>query len=389
MSSTRTTENGMFHQERWASSPALDRPLKANLIAARTSVLESAEEREIILFLQYLSLHAGGLRWAASEVAPDYIAAVPEIQETWLASLCLNPASNWELKTLLPKLRQLMADYTRQKGEGVAVTEIGRAVYEALDYCSRSKCLVMISGRPRTGKTFAARQWVNQNPGRARYCEIPSSPDDLSFFTALARALGITVESNAKRKNLQPRIEAALLGSGLVLIADEAANAWPATNYRQQSRPARISWIMGMINAGASIAMIVTPNFFSNQRDYLEKSRWNDAQFYGRIERFISLPDSLPISDLEKVSRAWLPHGDRRSIEVLADFAALSQKHLAAIEHSVKQAAYLSKLDGRAKPEWIDIQRAIKTGAMPSETTLAAAIDRAAVRRKAPASVTR
>jgi hypothetical protein len=273
--------------------------------------------------------------------------------------------------------------------QAAKVTEVGRAVYEALDYCSQSKCMVMISGRPRVGKTFAARQWVNQHPGQARYCEIPTSPDDLSFFTALARALGITIESNAKRKNLQPRIESALLGSGLVLVADEAANAWPATNYRQQSRPARISWIMGMINAGASIALLVTPNFFSNQRDYLEKSRWQDAQFYGRVERFISLPDTLPISDLEKVARAWLPHGDRRSIEVLADFAALSQKYLAAIEHSVKQAAYLAKLDGRAKPEWIDLQRAIKTGTLPSETALAAAIDRAAVHRKAPASVAR
>ena len=103
------------------------------------------------------------------------------------------------------------------------------------------------------------------------------------------------------------------------------------------------------------------------------------------IEKYVWLPESLPITDLEKVARAWLPHGDKRSIETLADYASLSQKYLATIEHTVKQALYLTKQDGRERPEWLDIQRAIKTGVMPSDTALAAAIERAAGRRKAPA----
>jgi hypothetical protein len=388
MSSTRTAGNGSaFRQERFASSPALDRALKANLVAARASVLDSAEQREAIWAIQSLTMHSGGLRWMAAEIAPDFLRG--EAREKWLASLCLDPATNLELEIALPKIKQLMADYTKQKTDGVADTQIVSAVNEALDYCSRSKCLVMIAGRPRLGKTLAARHFVNQHPGRARYCEVPSSPDDLSFFTALARALGITIESNAKRKNLQPRIEAALQGGDLVLVLDETMNCWPAYNYRQQSRPARIAWIMGMINSGASVAMLVTPNFFANQQDYLEKSRWNDAQFYGRVERYFSLPDTLPISDLEAVARAWLPHGDKRSIEALADYANLSQKYLAAIEHTVKQSLYLAEQDGRNKPEWRDIQHAIKTGLMPSDAALAAAIQSAAACRKAPANSSR
>jgi hypothetical protein len=384
MSSTRTTENGVFRQERWASSPALDRALKANLVAARCSVLESAEQREIIWFLQSLSMFNGGLRWAASEIAPEFLRG--EEREKWLASLTLDPSSNCELQSVLPELRQLMAGYIRQKSEGVAVTEIGRAVGEALDYCSQSRCLVLVSGSPRRGKTFAAQKWIETHPGRARYCEVPSSPDDLSFFTALASALGITIESNAKRKNLQPRIETALRGGDLVLVLDESMNLWPSHNYRQQSRPARISWVMQMINSGASIALLVTPNFFANQQDYLDKSRWNQSQFYGRIEKYVSLPETLPVADLEKVARAWLPNGDKRSIEVLADFAALSQKYLAAIEHTVKQAIYLARQDGREKPEWPDIKRAIQTGAMPTDAALSAAIGRAGARRKLTAT---
>lgn len=97
MSGTRTNENGAFRQERWASSPALDRALKANLVASRVSVLESAEQRELVFFVQYLSLFAGGLRWAASEIGPDGL--TPDDAEKWIARLCLDPASDADLLT--------------------------------------------------------------------------------------------------------------------------------------------------------------------------------------------------------------------------------------------------------------------------------------------------
>jgi hypothetical protein len=375
MSSTRTAKVGSpFRQERFASSPVLDRALKANLVAARASVLESSEQREAIWFLQYLSMHAGGLRWAASEIAPDFIQG--DDREKWLATLCLDPQSN--LQSALPKITQLMGGYAKQKSNGVAVTEAGRMVCDSLEYCGDSRCLVLISGRPRLGKTFAAQSWVAQHPGRARYCQTPSSADDLAFFTAISRALGITVESTAKTKNLRPRIEAALQGGDLTLVLDEAANLYPSHNYRL-ARPSRISWLMtGLINQGASVALIVTPQFFECQKDYVNKSGWAAAQFMGRIEKFVPLPDTLPIGDLEKVARAWLPTGEKRSIEALADYANLSQKYLAAIEHTTKQAIYLAKLDGRDRADWPDIQRAIKTGAMPSDQALAAALKCAA-----------
>ncbi len=387
MPGTRTNQNGAFHQERWASSSVLDRALKANLVAARASVLESAEQREAVWFIQHLSMYGGGLRWAAAEIAPEFLNGSD--QEKWLAGLCLNPETNLDLQSVLPKVRQLMADYTRQKSEGVVVTEVGRVVCEALDYCSQSRCLVLISGKPRLGKTWAAQHWIEQHPGRARYVQTPSSADNLAFFTAIARALGITIESNAKTKNLRPRIEAALQAGDVLLVVDEAANLYPSHNYRL-ARPSRISWLMtGLINQGASVALLVTPQFFNTQADYVDKSGWAASQFVGRIEKYIVLPESLSIADLEKVARAWLPHGNQRSLEVLADVANLSQKGVAAIEHTVKQAIYLASQDGRARAEWQDIQRAVKTGVMPSDAALAAAIERAAVRRKASANGSR
>jgi hypothetical protein len=386
MSSTRINQSGTFCQERWASSPALDRALKANLVAARCATLQAAEQREAVWFLQYLSMHAGGLLWAASEIAPDGLHGADG--EKWVARLALDPAANSDLENSLPALKRLMADYTRQKSEG-AVTEIGRLVCDTLDFCSESKGLVLISGQARRGKTWAARRWVEQHPGQARFCETPSSQDDLSFFIALANALGITTESNAKRKNLAPRIEAALEGGDLVLVLDEAANLWPACNRHPTTRPARIAWIMEIINRGAVVALLATGNFFAAESDYLEKSRWQSAQLYGRISRYTPLPESLSISDLEAVARAWLPHGTQRAIEALADVAALSQRYLAAIEHAVKQVTYFSRQDGRERPEWEHIARAIKSGVLPGETALTAALAGAAGHRKPLASGSR
>ena len=240
--STRTNQNGTFRPERYSSSPVFDRALKANLVAARCSVLDSPEQREICWFIQYLSLHAGGLRWVVSEVAPDCLNDAERVK--WLASLCVDPSTNLELGIALPELKRLMADYTRQKAEGAAVTEIGCAINEALDYCSQVHGLGIISGKPRLGKTWAAERYVEQHPGRARLVQVPSAGDDLAFFSAIASALGITIESDAKTNRLRHRIEAALQPESVFLVLDEAAMLWPGYDYRL-SRPSRISCAPG------------------------------------------------------------------------------------------------------------------------------------------------
>ena len=292
------------------------------------------------------------------------------------------------VEAALPKLRGLLADYTRQKSEGVAVTGIGRTICNTLNYCSDSRGLVLITGKPRLGKSFAAERWVEQHPGRARYCQTPSAADDLAFFTAIARALGITVESNAKTKNLRPRIESALTGGDVMIIFDQGEHLYPSHNYRL-ARPSRISWLIGLLNQGASFAVLVTPQFWKTQSDYVLKSGWAASQWVGRISKYVCLPETLPISDFELVARAWLPHGDTRSIQTIADYAFLSAKCLAAVEHTVKQANYLARQDGRDKAAWPDVARAIKTGVMPGDEALTAALGRAGVSRNSPATVPR
>lgn len=387
MSSTRHNEDGTFKQERYASSPAFERGLKANLVAARLSVGCTPKMREAVWFLQHLSMKPGGLKWAAAELATRFY--TNEDRAGWLSELCLNPKTNLELSEATPRICVLLADYARQTGGVIAETEIFKTIQTALDFTSEAKALTVISGRPRIGKTHAARHWAATRPGKSRLVEVPSANDDLSFFVALARVLGVTVETTAKRKHLAPRIEAALRDGDLTLILDESANLVPDHHQRPPSRPPRVSWLLELVNRGVPVALLVSPNFFGGWKDYVSSSGWKDSQFWGRVGRFVELPDTLMIPDLEAVARAWMPYANQRIIEVLADAANLSQKSTALIEHAVKLATHYAKRDGRELAGWPDVHRAIKDGLMPGDTALASALNGADARRNMPASLPR
>lgn len=75
MSSTRhASEGSRFRQERYASSQEYERGLMANLVAKRCSVLERAEDRDLIWFLQLISHRPGGVK----KLAADLIRLHPE-----------------------------------------------------------------------------------------------------------------------------------------------------------------------------------------------------------------------------------------------------------------------------------------------------------------------
>jgi hypothetical protein len=75
MSSTRhAAPGGEFNQERYASSPALEKGLNALLVKNRCATLTDPRDIELVWFLQYLSYQPGGLE----KLAADLLAAFPE-----------------------------------------------------------------------------------------------------------------------------------------------------------------------------------------------------------------------------------------------------------------------------------------------------------------------
>jgi AAA domain len=351
-------------QERWASSPALAHGLKANLVAMRVSALARSEERELIWAIQKLSCDPPGL---------DEIATALAVPVETVAELCLNPEA--DLKPFACDLERFFKARSQAKAKGKAITALVRSVWDALDYCQQSRGLVMLSGVARLGKTTAVKLYCEQHPGRARYCPVPSSSDDLAFFIAIARSLGITVPSNVKAKYLRPRIEATLQGGDLALVLDDFQYCTTG-HHNRIARPPRICWLMTeCVNRNVPIACVVTHEFFRLQREYERKTHWSWAQWTGRVERHVQLQESFTEHDLVEVARAHLADGDRRSIEILADYASLSKsKRLAAIEHAVKQARYFASLRGDSAPACEDIKRAVSESIAASDPALDVAL---------------
>jgi hypothetical protein len=481
MSSTRRAEPGKpLRQERWSSSPEFERGILAQRTAPRCALLESAEERRLIWFVQRMS-HALGLKRLVADVKEKFGARIgtatmrklvgvkkynaehvravrselpveereifllngewtlwdtlsseeqyhpsPEIAEVVnlaikedlirrcrradgeqlddvagpesypasdflgvcqrhadrelesdLIAFCNDPRADvkgpWYFAELSECIKELQAEQIAQSRKGKVVTEVGKMIDEVLNYTLATKCLSLTNGRSRIGKTVAIKAWCDAHPHAARYVEVPSTNDDIGFFRAIAKSLGVSCGHNWKAAEMRQRIEDVLQSGDLVVVFDEAHYLWPNRDYR--SEPSRIKWIMtALANHGVPVALITTPQFHLSQQATEDSTHWTSEQFIGRIGRYVRLPDSLSEADLFKVAEWQMPEGDDKSIRALVDYANGSAKYLAGIESVVKYARYLAQTDGRKATSRADVRRAIQDGVIPSDRALAAAL---------------
>ena len=299
--------------------------------------------------------------------------------EKYLAQMCLDPGVKirdgelWYFAALITTLRQYQAERIEARN-CAAVTSIGSQVCDALDYATESRRLVLIDGNARIGKTYSAKAWSDQHPGRVRYVQVPSTNCDFSFFRAIAESLGVSINLKSKAQELRLRIEETLQPGHLTLVLDEAHYLWPQSNYRNTT-PGRINWLMtALINKGVPVALITTPQFFRSQTEIERQTCWTSEQFTGRIGHYEKLPDTLLRTDLEAVARALLPGGDVRSIKAVTLYAEASKKLLAGIETVADRAKFLASRAQRQAVIFDDIKRALEESAIPSDRTFTDAI---------------
>lgn len=461
MSSTRKAkDDSVFHQSRFASSPEIARGLQAYLVALRCTALDSAADRELVWFLQYLSHREGGMaavakdliakfpdriqtsemiklkatpgkilnaeqvlgvrRWLPSEDAaqfpirgdfdgdelldiisgfagetsrqgrqariPDSYpaldffahcrAAADSNLERDLMEFCLNAAdgfgSPWYFSGLPDALREYQADFIQSKSAGNFTTALGQKVFAVLDYTAYLRGLTLIQGEARLGKSHAGRAWCEQHPGKARFVEVPSGNDEVTFFRDLARGLGLGNFLNYKVVQIRERVEYVLRTGDIILVLDEAQRLWPQTNFRE-GYPKRIAWVMTMANDGVPICMISTPQFFVTQK-VVEKNGWNSAQLTGRIGYYESLPQDLSQEDLIGVAKAVLPEAGGEVLRALAVYAQSSARYLAAIDSIAKRARYIAMREQRDVATAGDVRRAMKESVVPADTKLLCAL---------------
>ena len=299
---------------------------------------------------------------------------IPNLERE-LSEMCLSPEWDfsagrpWYFSRLVETLRDYQASFVANKAAGVVVTEIGKQVCEALDYTSYSRLLTLMQGEARTGKSFSARAWCEQHPGRARFVEVPPGNDEIGFFHALGRGLGLGNFANYSTTQMRERVESVLLTGDIMVVLDEAQRLWPRSRVRHGLDPKRIVWVMKWANDGVPIAMIATPQFIETQKA-AEKCGWNSAQLTGRIGHYVALPAVLSVADLMVVASAVLPDADAQILRVLAAYAQESARYLAAIDIVSKRARWLADKAGRASATTEDVSRAMKESVMPSDTRL-------------------
>ena len=301
-----------------------------------------------------------------------------------LSEICLDPGSSlsegpWYFHSLIDVMREYQSSHTKSKAS-VFTTALGEKVCEILDYTSFSRGLTLMQGEARTGKSFAARTWCEQRPGVARFVEVPPGNDEVGFFRALARGLGLGNLLRYKSCDIRDRVESVLLTGDLLLVLDEAQRLWPQMNLRY-GFPSRVVWTMAMANAGAAIAMVSTPQFIQAQKA-IEKTGWNSAQLTGRIKHYESLPPELSGEDLFEVAKSVLPEASSEVLKVLAIYAKTSARHLAAIETISTRARYIAMKSTRDRVTTEDVRTAMQESVIPADTKLHLALERSAKEKR-------
>jgi hypothetical protein len=373
MSSTRHAQpGGPFRQERYASS--YHQGLLANLVAQRCAMLPKAK-RAPIWFIQQASWRDGQLADLCDWLCDNTCLIGTDLGKLWfgyreeggalelhdfikseLEELCLNPN---QLKQEVWRIAKSLRDKAIDRLEKSHETEIGELISTALDYTCKAQCLTIIEGVARIGKSFATRHWCNESVGMARLVETPCSNDDMSFFRAIAKALGVSASLKLKAVELRERVEAALASLDLTLVFDEAHYLWPQ-NGQRFAMPARVNWIMtALVNRGVPVALVTTPQFHKARERVEKLTGWASEQFIGRIGHLEKLPTDVAQRDLLAIARLQLPGAGKRACEALAAYAEISKKHLASIEAISKRAHWLAEQAGRVLSDE-DVRTAMK-----------------------------
>jgi hypothetical protein len=330
-------------------------------------------------FLDDYEPEIAGSKFPSSYAAREFLedcnnatATLPEL----LQEICLDPSIEltsfepWFFPSLIATLRDFRTLRSERRRAESVVTAIGKQIFETLNYTLEGRCMTLVDGQARTGKTFAVKAWCEQHPGQARYVQVPSTNDDVGFFRAIAKDIGVSINLNSKAQELRQRIEEALQPGHLALVLDEAHYLWPTSNYRD-ALPGRINWIMtALVNFGVPVCLVTTPQFIKNQKRIENKTCWTSEQFIGRIGHYEKLPESLSGEDLARVASSLLPEGDKQSVECLVRYAEGSAKYLAGIDCAVKRARYLAARDGRKEASRSDVKRAIRDSVMPSDSAI-------------------
>src|SRR6266446_3226258 len=346
-------------QERFMSSPEYvsRRGILANAVAAKAQLYRSAAHRSLLLFLQGLSMHDGGLKAVAEDLFdmfPDRFLSTIETgdfdglfqldaeqvrelagfaldllfqdekpaqrratQLRWCADflerLCIDPAIDIEeiaSKKMSPNAPYLrdpigsLIECRKRRNAALlgrtAVTLNGSDIHKWLDRALATRRMTVIEGPSGSGKTHAVELWCRLHLGEARFVSLSGITHRTGLFQKIGTALGLAICQHASSK-LQAKVEAHLATTKLMLVIDEAHYLWPA-HKRNQSPPELIDWIDTVVNMGVPVALICTDQFAKLKSQVEKQTGWTSDQFIHRTPWKETIDGRPTKEDLRRVT---------------------------------------------------------------------------------------
>jgi hypothetical protein len=424
--STRYQKNpGPLSQQKYMSSPEFAELHGVNGVAvsARAAVLLHAAKRNLIWFLQGLSVAEGGLKRVAKELVEmfpkqlakdelnyalqrrDYQAdrdfGVPNLEQ-FLVDLCINPRINfavpWEdvdvsdietdsaieknpelskgdfkdaslfyFRDIIPSLFEYQGRHAAKIRESFQLTTIGKKIWETLDYALASRGMVVLDGLEGRGKTASVSAWCDLHLGQARFVSLKGITSKTIAFREIAKALGIASSYTRSATQMQERIEDVLKRSKLMLVVDEAHFVFNQSR-RMYSRPELVDWIdTAICNQGVPIALVTTPQFIVCMTRAADQVEWNYRQFRRRVKRWVKLPATNSEDDIKAVARNVFKKADARIITAVASYARISKRDLSAVGDVASEVRAMLDTDDLSKATVEHVRRAIYDFLLPSD----------------------
>ena len=433
MSTRRQNFSGPISQERYMSSAEFSelRGISGVAVSARAAVLLSAAKRDLVWFIQGLSLADGGLRHVAKELVemfPDRITAEntslalcresPVFRdanisfidrhhqnlEEYLIDLCINPRihfsapgepsgvseieeesaieENPELsrgdfknaklnyfRDIIGALFEYKQRHEARARKNFQLTAIGKTIWETLDYGLACRGMVLLDGLEGRGKTEAVKAWCALHLGLARFVSLKGITSKTTAFREIAKALGIASSYTRTAPEMQARIEDVLKRSKLMIVVDEAHFLFNQSR-RMYIRPELVDWIdTAVCNRGIPIALVTTPQFIVCMTRAADQVEWNFRQFRRRVKRWKKLPAVNTDADIKSVARHVFPKANEQMISLIVGYALLSKRDLSAVGDVADEVRAMLGTDDLSKATQQHIHRAIHEFLLPSDKT--------------------
>lgn len=387
MSIQHAGEGALFRQEKYATS--YEKGLLGNLVAAKCSKIEDPEVRALIWFVQEQSWRGGGLSALAEELmvrdgkinddpfysrySEDWV-AMRDCYESELIRLCLNPKNTGPDKddseaieqgeepvyeSDLKLLAEMRRDYIETRPK-IVPTEITKKVAEAVEYAKENRCVCLVNGEAGLGKSTALEDYAHKSGGLVRVVQVPPSTDEISFYRAVSRSLGLTASTQPKGPALRAKIDDMLDDAeDLVLIFDEGQYLAPIGR-DHRALPHRINWVISALaNRKIPTVIVTSPLFLEVLKRVQKATAWNAVQFVRRVEMTVELPRNLSCKEYEAIGAAMLPGCRTDLLKAAAGAAEESPARLGCLKAILKYAAAQAKSAGREVPEDDDFREAV------------------------------